>query len=218
MRRIYKTEILSSYYSDWIEKEKFKEQHPKYDSGNVHYFDLRMSLFYCQKGLCAYTEQKLCKPHLLTKEKWKNGKYIELKENTITDGHVEHFDESLKKTKGWLWDNLLMVYGDTNVRKGTKPIKYILKPDSPDYDAYKYLQFDYEIDTFYAHIDLNDEDREEVNYMIKTLGLNDVNTREDMIQNLKIDIEYDMDLIEPNEYPTAWNMTLTQLKEEQSNA
>ena len=53
MRRIYKTKILSSYYTDWIEQAKFKEQHAKYDSGNVDYLDVRMSLFYCQKGLCA---------------------------------------------------------------------------------------------------------------------------------------------------------------------
>ncbi|MFK5977224.1 MAG: hypothetical protein QM493_12050 [Sulfurovum sp.] len=131
MRRIYKTEILSSYYSDWIKKERFKraikklksirwvnnhieytlkdakfqydelsEQHPTYDAGNVHYFDLRMCLFYCQKGLCAYTEEKLCKPSLLLKDKWNNGRYIEKKENINTRGHLEHFDGSLKKTKG----------------------------------------------------------------------------------------------------------------------
>ncbi|MFK5976355.1 MAG: hypothetical protein QM493_07600 [Sulfurovum sp.] len=52
-----------------------------------------------------------------------------------------------------------------------------------------------------------------VGYMIKTLGLNHVIRREDMIQDLKIDFEYDMDLEEPHEYITAWNMTLQQLKE-----
>ncbi len=212
MRRIYKTEILSSYYKNWIEQKKFKEQHPKYDAGNVHYFDLRMSLFYCQKGLCAYTEEKLCKPHFLTKDKWNNGKYIEKKENIKTKGHVEHFNESLKITKGWLWDNLFMVDGDINISKGTKPIKDILKPYSPNYNEYKYLQFDYETDTFFAHIDLTDEEREDVNYMIKTLGLNSVQRREDMIEDLKIDFECDMDLKEPNEYITAWKMTLKQLE------
>ena len=203
---------MSTYYKNWIEQEKFKEKHLEYGASNVHYFDLRMSLFYCQKGLCAYTEEKLCKPHLLEQDKWCNGKYSEAKENIRTKGHIEHFDESLKKEKGWLWDNLFMVDSDINVQKGTKKVHYILKPDSPDYDVDKYLQFDDETDTFYPHINLTQEEQNNVKNMIKVLGLNDVIRREEMIENLKIDIEYAMDLIEPLEYPTAWRMTLENLK------
>jgi len=212
MRRIYKTEILSSYYQNWIEQEKYKDKHPSYSPNNVHYFDLRMSLLYCQKGLCAYTEEKLCKPQWIEKSKWKDGKYSETKENVPTRGAVEHFDSTLKDKKGWLWDNLLMVGSDINNHKGTKEVKYILKPDSSNYDEYKYLQFDYETDTFYPNIHLIEDERRDVEYMIQTLGLNRVQRREDMIQNLKIDFEHGMELEEPNEYITAWNMTLSQLQ------
>jgi len=207
MRRIYKDEILSTYYKDWV--DNFDEKHKVYDSRNVHYFDLRMSLFYCQKGLCAYTEERLCKPSLIEKDKWKDGKYIKSKQEVSTRGHIEHFDESLKSEKGWLWDNLFMVDGDINNKKGTKPVNYILKPDSPDYDENKYLQFDYEIDTFFPNINLSKEKYDEVKKMIEVLGINDVQRREDMVQELKDNLDMGIVPREPSEYITAWRMTLS---------
>ena len=206
MRRIYKDKILSTYYKDWV--DSFEEGHKPYSSSNVHYFDLKMSLFYCQKGLCAYTEERLCKPHLIEIDKWADGKYIKSKQEVSTRGHIEHFDESLKKGKGWLWDNLFMVDGDINNKKGTKAVKYILKPDSTDYDENKYLQFDYETDTFFAHIGLSKKERDEVNYMIKVLGINDVQRREDMVRELRDNLDMGIIPNEPNEYITAWRMTL----------
>ncbi len=108
-----------------------------------------------------------------------------------------------------------MVQGDINRRvKHTKPVKYILKPDSENYDENKYLQFDYETDTFSAHDSLNSEEKKEVTYMIKTLGLNLVVRRKLMIQDLKEKFEMGMDIEEPKEYITAFKMTLEILKEE----
>ena len=213
MKRIDKSEILSTDYKAWVESAKGK--YHKYDSsGNPHYTDVRMSLFYCQKGLCAYTEEILCDDELITKEKWESGKYIGLVGNEFTYGDVEHFDESIKPIKGWLWDNLFMVQGDINKRvKHTKAVKYILKPDSENYDENKYLQFDYETDTFFAHNNLSIKEKKDVNYMIKILGLNRVVRRKQMIQDLKENFEMGMDIEEPKEYITAFKMTLKSLKE-----
>ncbi len=215
MKQIDKSEILSTDYKDWVESDAGK-YHKYNSSNNTHYIDVRMSLFYCQKGLCAYTEEILCDDSLIEKEKWKDGKHIGLIGNEFTFGDVEHFDESIKPKKGWLWDNLFMVQGDINKRaKHTKPIKYILKPDSKEYDENKYLQFDYETDTFSAHDDLSTEEKEEVCYMIKILGINHVVRRKLMIQDLRENFEMGMDIKEPKEYVTAWNMTLKALREEE---
>lgn len=212
MKRIYKSTILSTEYKDWV--DSFTGEHEPYGAKNKHYFDVRMSLFYCQNGLCAYTEEILCDESLLNVSNWTDGKHIALIGNEFTYGDVEHFDESLKPTKGWLWDNLFMVQGDINKRvKGRKGVKYILKPDSPDYDEYKYLSYNHDADVFYPNDALEPDEKEDVEYMITTLGINKVVRRKDLIKELVVANEVGLldDLPNPIEYITAWNMTKNNL-------
>ncbi|MEN8220384.1 MAG: hypothetical protein ABFS56_29365 [Pseudomonadota bacterium] len=57
MRKIDKTQILATEYQSWIEQLDRKAQtHSKYYSSHKYYKDVLISLLYCQKGLCAYTE------------------------------------------------------------------------------------------------------------------------------------------------------------------
>jgi len=52
MRRIDKSTILSKNYKTWL--ESLSDEHPKYNSSNNKYYnDIKMSLLYCQNGLCA---------------------------------------------------------------------------------------------------------------------------------------------------------------------
>jgi len=127
MRKIDKSQILSKNYKDWL--HNLGEEHPKYNSSNNKYYnDIKMSLLYCQKGLCAYSEELLCDLELIKKENWNEEKY-------------------------------------------------------------------------------------------STLGLNRNGfKRRREIQRLLKAFEFELELEEPIEYITSWNMTLTQLKEEQSNA
>lgn len=212
MKRIYKSTILSTKYKNWV--EAFTGSHDKYSASNKYYFDVRMSLFYCQNGLCAYTEEKLCDKSLIDLSKWVDGKHIGLTGNEFTFGDVEHFDESIKPTKGWLWDNLFMVQGDINKRvKHTKAINYILKPDSTDYDENKYLSYNHKTDVFYPNDSLSPTEKVDVEYMITTLGINKVVRRKDLIKELEVAIELDLldALPNPIEYITAWNMTIDNL-------
>ncbi len=215
MRKIDKSTVLSSKYKEWEEKLGI-DNHPQYNSSsNKYYHDIKMSLLYCQKGLCAYTEQLLCDTKYLDVTSWNDGEYS--KELTTEDKHsiqgdLEHFDESLKANNGWLWDNFFVVATHNNCRiKGSKPIKDILKPDSPDYDPYKYLTFDSEEGIFGANGALNDNEKVDVEYMIKTLGLNCIS--DDRKRQIKewLDMR-DMGInFEVYRYKTAWEMTKNNL-------
>ena len=69
MRKIDKSEILSTIYKKWEEGlEKNNQQHPKYDKTTRFYEDIVMNLYYCQNGLCAYTEQILADEELFDKK------------------------------------------------------------------------------------------------------------------------------------------------------
>jgi len=141
MQKIDKSQILSTNYKTW--HNSLGDNHPTYNSSNNKYYnEIKMCLLHCQKGLCAYTEEMLCDEKYFDISNWKNGKYTpltQIQKNEI-QGDLEHFDESLKTQKGWLWDNLFIVDTYINCRvKHTKAIKNILKPDSPTYDPYKYL-------------------------------------------------------------------------------
>jgi len=180
MRKIDKSKILSSKYKDWEEAlEASSKPHPKHSSSHKHYLDVLMNLLHCQNGICAYTEMSLCDPKHYSEDNWKDGKYASNKPEKT--GHLEHFDESLKskskdKTgrKNWLWDNLFLVHGYINtVVKGSKPVDYILKPDSPNYDPFHFLKYNATTHLFIP----NDEnlckaDQARVQYMLDTLGIN----------------------------------------------
>lgn len=174
MRRIDKTTIHSTIYRDWVEEfENHEQNHEKYKSSGEHYWDVVMSLYHCQNGLCAYTEKDLIGDlRLIEIENWDNGKYKLLEPKPFHDGELEHFDSTLKPTKGWLWDNLFMVSGTINRRKGTQLIDNILKPDSPNYVPDELLDYDVNLHIFFANTNLDDETIKRVNNMIHVLGLN----------------------------------------------
>ena len=215
MRKIDKSTILSKNYKEWL--ESLGEEHPKYNSSNNKYYvDIKMSLLYCQKGLCAYTEELLCDLDLISRENWNEEQYItKLDNQNLTNGDLEHFDESLKEKKAWLWDNLFFVNGDINRKvKCSKSILSILKPDASDYDPYKYLEFDYKRNLFVANSSLNDEEQDDIECMIQTLGLNSNRfKRKHQIERLVKAFEFGLELDEPYEYVTSWEMTLKDLKD-----
>ncbi|MCU0288257.1 MAG: hypothetical protein MUF15_17910 [Acidobacteria bacterium] len=67
MRRINKTCILSTGYKDWVDKmDRDNLEHPE---KSRYRLDVVMNLFYCQGGVCAYTELPLCPPNLLDEQK-----------------------------------------------------------------------------------------------------------------------------------------------------
>jgi len=214
MRKIDKSTILSTQYKEWEEGLE-TDKHPAYNSSNNKYYhDIKMSLLYCQKGLCAYTEQLLCPNSYIDIANWDEKKYTKVltsEDKNAIQGDLEHFDESLKPKNAWLWDNLFIVATHNNCRiKGSKAVKYILKPDSDDYDPYKYLTFDSEEGIFGANGALSKTDREDVEYMIKTLGLNCI--ADDRKRQIKqwLDMR-DMGMsVDVHRYITAWDMTISQ--------
>ena len=214
MQKIDKSRILSIDYITWI--EGFQGTHPPYNSSNNKYYnDIKMSLLNCQKGLCAYTEELLCDEKYFELSNWTDGKYttkLTQKEKNEIQGDLEHFDESLKPNKAWLWDNLFIVNTYINCRvKGTKSINNILKPDSSTYDPYNYLDFDYEVGIFFPKITLSSQEKDDVAYMIEVLGLNCFNIqRKKQLTEWKDRIEVELSVL-PYRFITAWNMTLSKL-------
>jgi len=211
MRKIDKTQILSTEYKEWEENfENNNLPHTKYNSStNEYYNDVVMNLLYCQKGLCAYTEVQLCPPEFLEQKNWTNGKYQFTAK--AFDGQLEHFDEKLKSKhkdlegiKDWLWSNLFMVDSDTNNRKGTKKVDYILKPDSDDYNEFELLDYDTNSHLFGANLSLPDEIRARINYMIdEVLGINYPNLVDKRRNTIVKAIEFGTDCY-VNEFPTAF--------------
>lgn len=213
MQKIDKNSILSTHYKSWL--DEVRGNHPSYKSDFKHVKDIKMSLLVCQNGLCAYTEELLCDPSLITSDNWSDGKYITALDNqNLVNGDLEHFDCSLKEDHGYLWDNLFMVNSNINCRvKGSKSINSILKPDTVNYDPYKYLQFDDVLNLFIPCDNLPENEKIFVKDMIITLGLNSNGfKRAKQIKSLKEDFELGLLLNEPNEYITSWKMTLKALQ------
>jgi hypothetical protein len=216
MRKIDKSLILSTKYKAWV--EDFKDNnHDEYNSSkNKYYNDIKMSLLYCQGGLCAYSEKRLCDSKYFGLEHWKDGKYktkLEKSDKNKILGDLEHFDESLKKKQAWLWSNFFVVDKHINcIVKARNSVKNILKPDSEDYDPYRYLEFDLETGFFIPLYSLSNEEQDDVEDMIDTLGLNCYDSdRKEYIQ-LYLDLNKKR---EAYQYPTAWKMTLENLKDEE---
>lgn len=211
MRKIDKSQILSTVYNQWEENfEKNNLPHDKYNSAtNDYYNDVVMNLLYCQKGLCAYTEVQLCPQEFIEKENWLQGKYQF--NNKVHNGQLEHFDESLKSKrndscgkKDWLWSNLFMVDSDTNNRKATKEVDYILKPDTEEYNEFELLDYDTESHLFGANLSLPADIRFRINYMInEVLGINFPNLVDKRRNTIVKAIEFGTDCFE-NEFPTAF--------------
>jgi hypothetical protein len=211
MQKIDKSQILSTNYKTW--HNSLGDNHPTYNSSNNKYYnEIKMCLLHCQKGLCAYTEEMLCDEKYFDISNWQNGKYTpltQIQKNEI-QGDLEHFDESLKTQKAWLWDNLFIVDTYINCRvKHTKAIKNILKPDSSTYDPYKYLDFNYETGVFFPNINLTQQEKDDVAYMIEVLGINCFfSQRKKQLQEWKDRIDVGLN-VQPYRFITAWNMTLS---------
>jgi len=217
MKKIDKSIILSTDYNTWL--KTLGTEHPEYNSSkNEYYFDIKMSLLSCQKGLCVYTEELLCDEKFFDKDNWDDNKYIkDLTQNDKNEirGDLEHFDESLKKNQAWLWDNLFIADTHVNCRiKGSKPIRNILKPDAEEYDPYKYLSFDYELGIFSPNVSLSESEQSDVKYMIEILGLNCIQMKRKKQLKDWLDMEEIGMPVKPYQFITAWDMTVKNLTNE----
>ncbi|HLP47201.1 MAG TPA: hypothetical protein VK469_14715 [Candidatus Kapabacteria bacterium] len=170
MRKIDKSKILSTAYKKWVDQlDKDNIKHPQ--SREPYYYDVVMNLLHCQKGVCAYTEMFLCNSGLLTEDKWIDGHYIIKKPERF--GHLEHFNPDLKKDKFYQWDNLFVISADINVLKGEQKVDAVFKPDSPQYDPMKFLEYDIETHFFIPHTGIKDPAlRERIDRMIDILQIN----------------------------------------------
>jgi hypothetical protein len=174
--KIDKTKILATEYQSWIEQLDRKAQtHHKYSSSHKYYKDVLISLLYCQKGLCAYTEILIAEEKRYSPKNFdEKGRYIDKgKPESSFSAQLDHFDSQLKKKHGWRWENFFAISDKINIDKGCQPVDDILKPDSPKYDPYKLLGYDEKRHLFHAHPDIEDEILlERIENMIMVLGLN----------------------------------------------
>ncbi len=222
MRKINKTCNLSSIYKTWEEElEITGTNHPKYTNTttrNNYYNDIKMQLYYCQDGLCAYTEIRLCPKEFYQSNHWENGKYETILDKGIGRGQLDHFDESLKSKKkdtngikDWLWDNFFMVDSDVNtVVKRALPVDPILKPDNPDFNPFDLFEYDIDTHTFIPNTNLDEATQNIVKDSIYALGINTVyHQRRDFISDKMLLISLEQksyDDIVVNQFPTSFEM------------
>ncbi len=87
MRRIDKTEILSTQYKKWVDNlDGLQEEHPP--DSRKYRVDVIMNLLYCQKGVCAYTEMLIIDPSSWSKDSWLNGRYKEKERNMTKQNRI----------------------------------------------------------------------------------------------------------------------------------
>lgn len=117
MRKIDKSNILSTEYKKWLDEE-LNTKNKKHPTNSRHKYrqDVMMNLLHCQKGVCAYTEKFLCDPEDISKDNWQEGRYRSKDRKYY--GELEHFDPELKKDKFWEWGNLFVVHETVNRLKG----------------------------------------------------------------------------------------------------
>lgn len=175
MRKLTKICNLSTVYKAWIDAfEAVPIAHPEYNSSShKFYWDIVMNLFHCQAGLCAYTEMLLCAPDLYSTDKWIDGKYDLSNGKPQIMGQLEHFDRSLKKKKGWLWDNFFMANTDINTKvKLVNAAPRILRPDLVTYNEFNLLEYDLDKHIFLPNSSLSESDQAIVFEDILILGIN----------------------------------------------
>jgi len=171
MRKIDKSIILSGEYKAWV--DGLNEENRKHPDDRKYYDDVFFNLLYCQKGICAYTEIRLCSPALISDSKWQDNRYVKC-DDQKSRGHLEHFNPTLKTEKYWEWENLFVIDSDINtkVKRGRKVFP-ILKPDAPAYNPDELLEYDHETDRFGPNPAIKDEKKRcQIKYMIETLGIN----------------------------------------------
>lgn len=172
MRRIDKNiPLLASVYKKWLDNlEETNANHPEYSSQHKFYVDVVANLLLIQQGLCAYTEQFLFDSRELTEDYWQSGRFSKGRFDFY--GHLEHYDESLKEKKGWLWSNLFVVQADINNKKGTKSVLYALKPDDDNYDPFYLLEYNFREHRFLPNRNRDLDQQEKILHDINVLGLN----------------------------------------------
>ena len=218
MRKLIKQKEYATNFHEW-EKEQGENIHPNYISSDPHYKDVLVELIISQDGLCAYTEYRLVTQEVL--ETLKNsfnedGRFVgELIDYGID---IEHFDSRLKTGYGWRYSNLFAVDSTRNTKtkrreeskllKKGKSVHNIMKPDDDNYDEYRLLRYNEELNHFFANSEhLTDEETEQVEEMLSCLGMNSGQIkgfRKSYYTKLKLlqrlgDIEVD-------EFITGWNM------------
>lgn len=213
MKKIDKSTRLSTEYEKW--EKGLGDEHPPYSSSNHPFYkDIVMDLLRCQQGLCAYTEVQLCGEEHLRDNLWSEGRYVGIQTNKCWDGQLEHFDEQLKfkesdpnsKKQDWLWSNFFMVHSDRNTEKGRKPVNYVLKPDTKEYDPFDLLEYSDGLHYYIPNPKFRDSDPDkwaQIDEMIKTLGLNSESVVSRRSVKIPKAIEFGVVVIEP-EFPTAF--------------
>jgi len=178
MRKLDKSVVLSTQYKEW-EEQLETGKHPDYEQQSIKnkfYLDIAMNLLHIQGGVCAYTEISLCDPAKVSPANWHAGKY-KTKAKAIKElckgGALDHFNPILKANgNSWSWDNFFFIDTDANNWKRDKAVDNILKPDNPDYDEHKYLEYDADLHVFIANSDLPEDIQIRVEQMINILGIN----------------------------------------------
>lgn len=170
MQKIDKDLTLATAYKKWLDTlNNSGEDHPEYTSNGKFYRDIVANLLWVQKGLCAYTEMYLVNIKDIGPGNWKAGRV----EDFDFLGHLDHYDNGLKKKKGWEWNNFFVVHSDVNVkRKGQRKPHGLLKPDKPKYDPFYYLEYDYKTHNFVPNSDRETSLQRKILDDINTLGLN----------------------------------------------
>jgi len=132
-----------------------------------------ISLLYCQKGLCAYTEILIAEEERYSPENFdEKGRYID-RGKPESSFSAQLFDSQLKEKQGWSWENFFAISDKINIEKGCKLVDDILKPDSPKYDPHNLLGYNEKRHIFHANIEIEDESLlERIENMILVLGLN----------------------------------------------
>jgi hypothetical protein len=176
MRKLEKLCTLSTVYKAWVDSfESSNSDHDNYNSSsNQFYWDVVMNLFYCQNGLCAYTESFLCPPDLYDENKWTDeGRYNLSSGKPQVKGQLEHFDRLKKTKKGWLWENFFMANTDVNTKvKLVSAVPATLKPDREGYDEFTLLDYDVEKNIFLPNPGLSEAEQIIIRNDLLILGIN----------------------------------------------
>lgn len=215
MRKIEKIILYSKEYEKWLNDLEVQDRnHPDYDKYRKYYNDVKLELSRCQRGLCAYTEMKLCGTETFSIDKWENGR-CKIKTKIEAFGTLDHFDPTLKKEKGWLWANFFVVSGHINKSvKRDKSVDYILKPDTDDYDPFDKMMFNARLNMFIPNPKKTPDEQERIKEMIDMLGINYEpvrSIRSDFIKRLRKAIEYeayDPTDYQNSEFPTTLSFIL----------
>ena len=190
MRKIDKSKILSKDYENWL--NKLRENNKPHKTCSQYKIDVIMSLFYCQQGVCAYTEMLLCSPKLIEKKNWNKNSYKNKKVNTETFGELEHFEPSLKNNKFCEWDNLFMVHSKANRNKNAQEVATIkeFKPDLKNYNPFEIFDYDEITNEFIPNTEIKDEQKQQkIEKLINLLSINQATIkyeRETFIKSLKL--------------------------------